>query len=107
MANIIDLKVEPDKLVSTANKITQAAANVRKDFKNLNKALQDTKRYWKGDAADVSRKLYLDEERNILEIIADLEKYPVDILKMAGQYKEAENKNVGLAGALKSNVIRN
>lgn len=107
MASIINLKVEPDKLVTTAKQVTDSVSKMRKDFNNLNNAMKDTQRYWKGLAGNASRKLYTDQIQQIQDILLDMEKYPDDILKMAGLYKEQENKNKALAGSLKSNIIHN
>lgn len=105
MAEVINLKVDADRLVGKARNVSDAVDRMRKDFDRLDRAIDETKKYWKGTAGDSHRKLYSDQKKTIQDILRDMEKYPDDILKMAGLYREAETKNTQKAEGLKSGMI--
>lgn len=105
MSSIIDLRVDTDKLAAQAGNVSDAVKKLRLDFDRLWQAIDDTKAYWRGAAGDGHRKRYEKQSGAIQDILSDLEKYPDDILEMAGVYKRAENQNVGIAQSLRSDIV--
>ena len=102
---MIELRVQPEQLTHTAKELAGAIACMRRDFARLNQCISSTKAYWLGDAGDYHRKLYEEQEGQIENLLRDLEKYPDDLLKLAGLYNENEEKNVRMARALKSSLM--
>lgn len=105
MAQVQNLRVEPEKLVSTAKIMKDAVSNMRQDFVKLGYCISGTKTYWLGAAGDAHRKLYDDVADEIETLLGNLEAYPLDILDIVGLYEEKEKLNEEQAMSLKSNII--
>lgn len=102
---MIELRVQPEQLTRTAKELTNAITSMRKDFIKLNQCMSSTKGYWLGDAGEYHRNMYTEQEGQIENLLRDLEKYPNDLLKLAGLYDESEEQNLHLARALKSSLM--
>lgn len=105
MAAVINLKVTPDQLQQKAKDVSLAVSKMKNDFNKLHMAVNSTHSYWIGQAGDLHRKLYNDKADEVNEILRLLEKYPTDLMQMAGIYTKSENENKAVAATLNSNVI--
>jgi len=105
MAAVINLKVTPDQLQQKARDVSSAVSKMKSDFNKLNTAINSTHSYWVGQAGDLHRKLYNDRVNEVNEILRLLERYPTDLMQMAGIYTKSENANKAVAATLNSNVI--
>mgnify|MGYP002070038466 CR=1 FL=1 len=105
MAAVINLKVTPDQLQQKARDVSSAVSKMKSDFNKLNTAINSTHSYWVGQAGDLHRKLYNDRVNEVNEILRLLERYPTDLMQMAGIYTKSENQNKAVAATLNSNVI--
>lgn len=101
----IILKVEPDKLKSTATDIEQQLKNVDNQLKQIGQDIRRTRGFWEGDASDNHMKQYEALEPGIQEIIAKLQKRPTELLKMAQLYSETETQAKEAAMSLVDDVI--
>lgn len=105
MEAVINLKVTPEQLQQKARDVSEAVTKMKNDFVKMNTAINSTHSYWVGQAGDLHRKLYNDKSNEVNEILQLLGRYPTDLLRMAGIYKQTEKQNKAVAGSLNSDVI--
>ena len=94
------LKVTPERLVQTASEITGRINAVERAFRTIGNTVNSSSSYWEGDASTLHQKKFKELEPEIQRLVLRLKERPDDLLKMAGLYKETEQKNVADAGSL-------
>lgn len=101
----IRLKVSPDELKRQAAQIEGQIANAEKNWNSLCEAVNASKRYWEGEAADYGRRLLEESKQEILAAFGRLKEHPSNLLEMAGVYIDAETKAAEIAASLPENAI--
>lgn len=104
MQNIY-IKVETSVLKSTAGEVQSLTRTLQEDFDSLQTQVRQTSRYWIGLAGDQYRQEFDAQKQETSEILNILNKYPEDLLTMAGIYDTSEQVNVESASALPSDII--
>ena len=99
------LKVSPDELRQKATEIEGQIANAEKNWNSLCEAVNASKRYWEGEAADYGRKLLEESEKEVLAAFGRLKGHPTNLLEMAGIYIDAEAKAAEIINSLPENAI--
>lgn len=99
------LKAEPGALRSAAGEVRSLTRTLRADFDGLQACVRQTARYWLGPAGDQYRRDFAAEKADTDQLLALLEKYPGDLLAMAGIYEAAEERNAGSGAALPSDIL--
>jgi len=91
--------VDSGKLESTAAVLKERIRAARASYGNVMTIVQNTNRYWIGEAGNEHRQAFLDQQDDIDQILARLSEHPDDLLKIAGIYVETENKTNEIAQA--------
>lgn len=99
------LKVSTDVLKRKAGEIRGQAQTIEKNWRQMCAIIERSSGYWEGEAGDYHRKMLTDNEDDVQKIIRRLNEHPVDLLKMAGVYEEAEKEATLLANMLLDDVI--
>lgn len=86
------VKVDDAQLIQTADRLQSLQQKLRNDLNALNKAMDNTKSYWKGSAADAYRKSYDPLKKRIEEVNKELEDIPKRLREMSSTYKGASNE---------------
>ena len=97
---ISEITVTPEELEVQANQVRAAAKELQDCFSRMRDLVTGTENCWKGNAADAHRSGYLKNQASIDEIIARYQEHVIDLEKMAGIYREAENTAVQLVDTL-------
>ena len=88
----IKMNVQPEELDTKA----QEAAKALHEMEQLLGAVQDTvnrtEYYWNGEAAELNRKVFLEQKDDMEEILIRLKEYPETLQKVANIYRETEEK---------------
>ncbi len=101
----IKLRVTPDVLTREAGDIQKQIDDLKRQFDGIGNEVRRSRSYWEGQASDMHNKLYEMEEDDMERIIKKLKNHPVNLLKMAGLYKETEAELVEETQFLSENVI--
>lgn len=101
----ITLKVSPDELKIKAEEIKGQIKNFESDWQQADRILQNSKRYWTGDAGNAHQKQFSQYKQDVERIIKRLYEHPTDLLQMAQIYEEGEQEAVETAQLLSGDVI--
>lgn len=104
MANIV-VKVSTDELKAKAQDVQNQVDAFEKQWETLSEIVRKTKGYWVGEASNAHQKQLNEYKDDVHKIIKRLREHPVDLLKMANVYDEAEKKAVAVAMALPEDAI--
>lgn len=104
MANIT-LRVTPETLEAKAVQFSDVVKDIRTRFDRIRSISSKTKGYWQGDAGTRDRESYASYQEDISFILRRLEEHPIDLMSMAGIYREAEQAAIGQNATLKTNEI--
>ncbi len=100
MAIAGQLTVTPEQLVAQSNEVRSAAGDLQDSFERMKKLVEDTRNYWKGEAADAHREGYTKNQTSIEEILDRYREHVRDLEQMAGVYREAETAAANMADEL-------
>lgn len=93
-------RVKPEELEKKSAQFSKLIQSIQKHFDKIASLSGKTRGFWIGEAGDKDRVGYASYEDDVAFIIKRLEEHPIDLLKMAGIYKQAEQtvttKNVSL-----------
>lgn len=98
------LKVSTDDLIRQANTVRTNVQNIKNRIEYIQQKIMGTY-YWEGEASSLHKNKYTSLEPQLKDSINRLEKYPDDLLKMAGLYAQSESENTQTANELQSNII--
>ncbi len=104
MANMT-LRVTPEALEAKADQFSGVVRDIRARFDRIQSISSKTKGYWRGDAGARDREGYASYQEDIGFILRRLEEHPLDLLIMAGIYRDAERAAVSKNATLKTNEI--
>lgn len=99
------LKVTPEQLQTKAATTKENIARLTDCFERISSIISRTGNYWIGEAGDLHRKLYTDENDNIQEMLARLSEHPTDLEQIARTYLNVENEVENIAMELPGDVI--
>ena len=103
--NEFTLKVSESAMIRQAGLITSNVERIRASLDSIKSAVCGSRYYWEGEASDLHVKNYTKTEPEMDEVLSRLREHPTDLLRMAGIYRECEQKNTDTAGSLPDNVI--
>lgn len=101
----IVLKVTPDVLVSMADDIERQIQDIQNQFSSIDADINQTRSYWEGEASDTHKSQYDSMKGDIDEAVKRLKNHPVNLLQMAGLYRENESNLESVAQSLSADVI--
>lgn len=99
------IKVTPEKLDSQAVIVEQYIEKIQSDFDKIRNKVESTKSYWLGEASSKHQEFFSENEKDISTLLKRLKEHPKDLRKMAGVFRETEEKNMELANALPDDII--
>lgn len=99
------LKVDDADLIAKANEVQFLVNKMNSDFAEMESIVSRTKSYWIGEAGDLQRTNYESNKESIAKMLNRLKEHPVDLLKISGNYKEAEDTNVQITQTLDTNIF--
>lgn len=83
-------RVKPEELEKASGEFTSIINSIEKQFDRIEDLSKKTRGYWRGEAGEKDRDGYASYRDDIKFVVKRLEEHPVDLLKMAGIYKQAE-----------------
>lgn len=99
------LQTDPDLMREKASMVQFKINQMKNAFSSLEYAVDRTKVYWIGEAADVYRTAFHEEKENIETMILRLSEHVADLQKMAAVYAGIEQEAEDIANDLPSDVI--
>ena len=94
-------RVKPEELERKAGEFKGIIQSIQRHLSAIEDISGKTRRYWIGEAGDQSRSGYSSYQEDIGFIIKRLKEHPDDLLKMAGIYRQAEQKAQTISNTLK------
>ena len=73
--------------VTKNNDTVKKGISVRKNGEKIGRIY-----YWNGEAAELNRKVFLEQKEDMEEILTRLKEYPATLRKVANIYREKEEK---------------
>lgn len=101
----VTLKVTPEQLFTKATETKDNISKLTDTFDTISEIIENTKSYWIGEAGDLHRKLYTDENDKIQEMFARLKEHPADLEQIANNYIGVEKKVAAIAQELPGDII--
>lgn len=88
----VELLVTPEVLHTKAVEVEKNVTNMRQRFENMKTLIDKSKSYWIGEAGDLHRQNYSEQQENIQMILNRLAEHPVDLRQIAQTYSDVELK---------------
>ena len=99
------LKVDPQKLINTANSFKSTNNNIQNKTTTMLGKVRDLQKVWTGEASNVYREKFKDLEDDMKMIHKMIDEHVNDLNEMAKQYIKAENTNIDTGNSLAGDVI--
>lgn len=101
----IRIKASPQALNSGAAEVQKTETKIRNCFFNIEAAVNRSRRYWQGDAAETHRKVYQELKEDTDDVLKRLHEHAADLQAIARTYMEAEESAADQSDDLPSDVI--
>ncbi len=88
----IKMNVLPNELDIKAQEAATAIFEMEQLLANVQDTVNRTEYYWKGEAAEINRKVFLEQKEDMEAILSRLKEYPKTLRKVANIYRETEEK---------------
>ena len=88
----IKMNVLPNELDIKAQEAATAIFEMEQLLANVQDTVNRTEYYWNGEAAELNRKVFLEQKEDMEEILTRLKEYPATLRKVANIYHETEEK---------------
>ena len=88
----IKMNVLPNELDMKAQEATTAIFEMEQLLANVQDTVNRTEYYWNGEAAELNRKVFLEQKEDMEEILTRLKEYPATLRKVANIHRETEEK---------------
>ena len=88
----IKMNVLPNELDVKAQEAATAIFEMEQLLANVQDTVNRTEYYWNGEAAELNRKVFLEQKEDMEEILTRLKEYPATLRKVANIYRETEEK---------------
>lgn len=86
----VEILVTPEELSHQADEVEKRVENMKQRFDNLKRLVEKSKGYWIGDAGDMHRQNYVNQETNIDQVLRRLNEHPRDLRAIAQTYMTTE-----------------
>ncbi len=103
--NQITLKVTPSDLIAKAETIERNAGRIQTNFENMKQAINRTRNYWNGDAADLHRRRYDELVPEAEEMFRMLRQHAKNLQNIAQTYIGSEGAITSMSSQLPKNAI--
>lgn len=88
----IKMNVLPNELDIKAQEAATAIFEMEQLLANVQDTVNRTEYYWNGEAAEINRKVFLEQKEDMEAILSRLKEYPETLRKVANIYREIEEK---------------
>lgn len=88
----IKMNVLPNELDIKAQEAATAIFEMEQLLANVQDIVNRTEYYWNGEAAEINRKVFLEQKEDMEAILSRLKEYPETLRKVANIYRETEEK---------------
>ena len=88
----IKMNVLPNELDIKAQEAATAIFEMEQLLANVQDTVNRTEYYWNGEAAEINRKVFLEQKEDMEAILSRLNEYPETLRKVANIYRETEEK---------------
>ena len=88
----IKMNVLPNELDIKAQEAATAIFEMEQLLANVQDTVNRTEYYWIGEAAEINRKVFLEQKEDMEAILSRLKEYPETLRKVANIYRETEEK---------------
>ena len=105
IAGAVELLVTPEVLNQKAVEVEKNVANMRTHFENMRTLVEKSKGYWVGQAGDMHRQNYTEQQENIEQILKRLAEHPADLRVIAQTYSDTELKIEEVIQSLPGDVL--
>lgn len=100
------VKVDTDVLIAKAASVDRHINNVKQYFEDMRNSVVQSNKYWLGEAGNTHRQKFLEKNEMLEEILLRFKEHSTDLVKMAGNYQNAEDSiEEQLVNQLPDNVI--
>ena len=112
MMNIADflsggnsLRVDTDVMIAKANEVEQKVKDMKNEFAEMERMINESRNHWIGEAGDLHRNLYYKKKDAIDRIMNKLAQHPVNLREAAKVYVGLATENEQTQSALPTDVI--
>lgn len=99
------IRASPEIMEAKAADVLSAAAQIRREFEELFRAMGRTAGYWNGEAAELHRRRYADMKPEMENMLKCLEEHAGNLQEIAAIYTAAQAKVTVMAQALPVDAI--
>ncbi len=97
--------VDTSTMIAKSNTVASVISDMEKTFGELQRVVSKTSSYWVGDAGDHHRKMFQEEQDDIVFILTRLKEHPEDLKLMANNFQTTERKLTELNRQLRTDYI--
>jgi len=101
----VEVRVSTAELRRQAAEVSRRVESLTARFSELERTVNSTRGYWTGDAGDLHRRFYAERRDDVETMLRRLREHPVDLLKMSGNYEQAEEVIAESFDALRGDAI--
>lgn len=101
----VEIKVLPEVLNAKAQEVTAAISQMERLFDTVQTTVDRTRYYWIGEAGELHRNMFKEQQDEIGNILERLKEHPVDLQKIANTYTQTEAQLTQAASQMSSNLI--
>lgn len=105
IAGGVELLVTPEVLNQKAVEVEKNVAAMRTHFETMRTLVEKSKGYWVGEAGDMHRQNYTEQQENIEQILRRLAEHPADLRAIAQTYSETELRIEDVIESLPGDVL--
>lgn len=105
IAGGVELLVTPEVLNQKAVEVEKNVAAMRTHFETMRTLVGKSKGYWVGEAGDMHRQNYTEQQENIEQILRRLAEHPADLRVIAQTYSETELRIEDVIESLPGDVL--
>ena len=99
------IKVDPQKLISTADEFNGTGGQVKSLTDNMVSIIDSLKAAWEGEAATTYNTKFHQLQDDMDKMYRMIQEHVKDLNEMAQQYMTAENANIDTGSSLAGDVI--
>ena len=85
-----DFSVTPEVLIQKADDMEIAIEALKEDYDVLKGIIEGTAGYWFGEGGDSCRRMFIDRQNEMEEMLNRMRDHPAKILEIAGIFKKTE-----------------
>lgn len=99
------ISVDPSVLLSASDDIQYKTSTIERTFSELQSKVQETSSFWMGEAAELHRRLFLDQVSAMETVIRQFKEQSENLKKISGNYGGAQAAAESAVEELPDNVI--